>query len=156
MHLYYLLHQLLLNQHANASNSLLIPRPPQLVPPSLGPNQSGTLTSPSHLLWTTDVHSPLPQFLAHLRPSATHTPHIPTPQPHPKSPVRLPIIMQATLARPLVRVCTFMFKEGRCRPPQPLGWLVPIYCDFHKALWSKVLRLDALPNINLFDRSGTG
>ena len=50
---------------------------------------------------------------------------------HPKPLIRLPIILQAVLARPRVRGCTFLFVVGKCGPPQPLGWLVPMFCCCH-------------------------
>ena len=80
---------------------------------------------PPQFLWTAQIHPPLPQFLTHLCTSATYTPNIPSPHPHPKPLIRLPIILQAALASPRVRGCTFLFVVDKCGLPQPLGWWCP-------------------------------
>ena len=38
---------------------------------------------------------------------------------------------QCLYARPWVRGCTFLFVVGNYGSPQPLGWLVPLFCSCH-------------------------
>ena len=56
--------------------------------------------------------------------------------PSPKLLIRLPIILETVLVQPKVRDCTFLFVVGKCGPPQPLGWLVPMFscCHHHEDL----------------------
>jgi len=117
------------NRH-HYSHTITIPTPP-LVSSTLHGQKRCSLSSPPYFLQTTHIHPPLPQFLTHLCTSPTDTPYIPSPHPHPKPLIRLPIILQAVLARPRLRVCTFLFVVGKCGPPQPLAWLVPIFCSCH-------------------------
>ena len=56
---------------------------------------------------------------------------LPASDSHPKPLIRLPIILQAVLAWPRVRDCTFLFVVGKCSPPQHSGWLVPMFCCCH-------------------------
>ena len=102
-----------------------------LVSSTLHTQKPCSLSSPPYFLQTTHIHPPLPQLLTHLCISPTHTSYIPSPHPHPKPVIRLPIILQAVLTRPRVRGCTFLFVVGKCSPPQPLDWLVPMFCCCH-------------------------
>ena len=45
------------------------------------------------------------------------------PNPHPKAPIRPPIILQSMLAHSKMHGCIFLFMVGRlCHTPQPLGY----------------------------------
>ena len=74
-----------------------ISRPPQVVSSALHAQKPSSLSSPPYFLQTTHIHPPLPQFLTHLCTSPTHTLYIPSPYPHPKPLIRLPIILSAVL-----------------------------------------------------------
>ena len=71
------------------------------------------LSFPPHFLQVTHIHPPLPQLLTHLCTSPSHTPYIPSSNPHPKPIIRLPIILQAVFTRLHLCVC------GRQMQPTP-------------------------------------
>ena len=90
------------------------------------PRKWGWLDLPHFVSNLSNSHSPSRSIT-----SPAHTPYISSPHPHPKPLIRLRIILQAVLARPKVRGCTFLFVVGKCGPPQPLGWLVPMFSCCH-------------------------
>ena len=115
-----------------------ISRPPQVVSSALHAQKPRSLSSPPYFLQTTHIHPPLPQFLTHLCTSPTSVPlplilsifQVPTPTPNHSS--GFPSFCQQCLhARPGVRGCTFLFVVGNYGSPQPLGWLVPLFCSCH-------------------------
>ena len=111
---YHLLIQLPLRHHSHTTISISFSRPPQLISPSFHPQHPSTLPSPSHLLQTTHINHPLSHFFTNFSP-------FPRPNPHPKTPIRPPIILHASwwLVAPSL--------YGRQVPPTPTFGLVVTY-----------------------------
>ena len=93
-------------------------RPPQPIS-LLYPKYPRTMSSPSHPLQTTHLNHPLSSSKTSTL--SSQTTHILCPNPHPKAPFRPSVKLQVILAHSGMRGCTFLFMEGRCRPPQPSG-----------------------------------
>ena len=117
---HHLLTQLLLHHNSHTTNSISSCKiPPQHISPSLHPQHPRTMPSPSHFLQTTHTNHPLSQFFTIFSSLSIQTNYIPHHNPHPKTPVRPPVISQSVPMCSRMKRCTFLSKVGRCIPPQP-------------------------------------
>ena len=100
-----------------------ISRPPQVVSSALHAQKPRSLS----LLLADNTHpsssssvSHTPLYLSHSY--SLYSKSLPSPQ---------SFCQQCLHARPGVRGCTFLFVVGNYGSPQPLGWLVPLFCSCH-------------------------
>ena len=119
---------LLLHRNSHTTNSISFSRPPQLISPFFHPQHPSALFSPSHLLHATPINLPLSQFFTNFSPFPLRLPKFYVQTRTPKRSSGLPSDCKLSLHAPGT---TFLFMVGRCRPPQPSGYLTPTITDCH-------------------------
>ena len=124
--------QHLLHQICHTTNSISFSRTSQFISPYLHHHHPSTLPSPSHLRQTSRINHPLSQLFINFSSLSTQTTYIPCPNLHTKAPIRLPVILQAMLARSRMRGLHFY---GRQVLPTPTFWLVGAHNNWLPWLW---------------------